>query len=120
MRCRPTIKQPADPSLPPECNIDIVMQQRVCAVVNTCEYCHQTTGQLEESIIKSLDGDQYKKQVDLSFAPLRDPLAPNPKTGKVVAPHGLVGQSFDGDDIAVDGKKSRFAPACPPLISNIF
>ena len=56
-----------------------------------------------------------KKQVDLSFAPLRDPLAPNPKTGKVVAPHGLVGQSFDGDDIAVDGKKDRCAPACPPL-----
>ena len=50
-----------------------------------------------------------KKQVDLSFAPLRDPLAPNPKTGKVVAPHGLVGQSFDGDDIAVDGKKDRCA-----------
>jgi len=49
-----------------------------------------------------------KKQVDLSFAPLRDPLAPNPKTGKVVAPHGLVGQSFDGDDIAVDGKKDRY------------
>ena len=50
-----------------------------------------------------------KKQVDLSFAPLQDPLAPNPKTGKVVAPHGLVGQSFDGDDIAVDGKKDRCA-----------
>jgi hypothetical protein len=46
-------------------------------------------------------------QVDLSFAPLRDPLAPQPKTQTVVAPHGLVGQSFDGDNIAVDGKKAR-------------
>ena len=36
----PPVSQPADPSLPPECNIDIAMQQRVCAVVNTCEYCH--------------------------------------------------------------------------------
>ena len=61
----PNIKQPADPSLPPECNIDIVMQNRVCAVVNTCEYCHETTGQLEESIMKSLD-EEFKSQVDLS------------------------------------------------------
>ena len=59
-----------------------------------------------------------KKQVDLSFAPLQDPLAPNPKTGKVVAPHGLVGQSFDGDDIAVDGKKDRcvWAPGARPRL----
>ena len=49
-----------------------------------------------------------KKQVDLSFVPLRDPLAPQPKSGKVVAPHGLVGQSFDGDSIAVDGKKDHY------------
>mmetsp|Transcript_43830 Transcript_43830/g.141370 ORF Transcript_43830/g.141370 Transcript_43830/m.141370 type:complete len:720 (-) Transcript_43830:136-2295(-) len=49
-----------------------------------------------------------KKQVDLSFAPLRDPLAPNAATGKVVAPHGLIGQSFDGDAIAVDGKKDHY------------
>jgi len=47
-------------------------------------------------------------QVDLSFAPLRDPLAPQPKTQTVVAPHGLVGQSFDGDNIAVDGKKDHY------------
>ena len=51
----------------------------------------------------------FKKQLDLSFKPLRDPLAPNPKTGEVVAPHGLVGQSFDGDGIAVDGKKDQCA-----------
>ena len=55
-----------------------------------------------------------KRQVDLSFAPLRDPLAPNAATGKVVAPHGLIGQSFDGDNIAVDGKKDRCAPGLPP------
>ena len=40
----PTVKQPDDPSLPPTCIIDNLMQQRVCAVVNTCEYCHETTG----------------------------------------------------------------------------
>jgi hypothetical protein len=62
----PNVKQPADPSLPPECNIDIVMQNRVCAVVNTCEYCHETTGQLEESIIKSITEETFKEQVDLS------------------------------------------------------
>ena len=50
-----------------------------------------------------------KKQVDLMFVPLRDPLAPNPKTGKVVSPHGLVGQSFDGDNIAVFGNKDHCA-----------
>jgi len=61
----PPVKQPADPSLPPDCNIDIVMQQRVCAVVNTCEYCHETTGQLEESIVKMLE-EGFKSQVDLS------------------------------------------------------
>lgn len=49
-----------------------------------------------------------KKQVDLAFAPLRDPLAPNPSTHKVVAPHGLIGQSFDGDNVAVDGKKDHY------------
>ena len=49
-----------------------------------------------------------KKQVDLSLSPLRDPLAPHPATGKVIAPHGLVGQSFDGDSIAVDGKKDHY------------
>ena len=49
-----------------------------------------------------------KKQVDLSLSPLRDPLAPHPATGKVIARHGLVGQSFDGDSIAVDGKKDHY------------
>ena len=56
-----------------------------------------------------------KKQVDLSFAPLRDPLAPNAATGKVVAPHGLIGQSFDGDNIAIDGKKDHCA--APPAFA---
>ena len=49
-----------------------------------------------------------KKQVDLSFAPLRDPLEPQQRTGMVVAPHGLIGQSFDGDSMAVDGKKDHY------------
>ena len=62
----PTVTQPDDPSLPPKCALDIILQQRVCAVVNTCEYCHETTGQLEESIIKSLEEDALKDKVDLS------------------------------------------------------
>jgi len=61
----PSVKVPDDPSQPPTCIIDTAMQQRVCAVVNTCEYCHETTGQLEESIIKALD-DEYKDKIDLS------------------------------------------------------
>lgn len=39
----PPIKQPADPSQPPECNLDEPMQRVVCAVVNTGEYCAATT-----------------------------------------------------------------------------
>ena len=42
----PTVKQPADPSLPPEVTLDGAAQQSVCAVVNTCEYCSETTGQV--------------------------------------------------------------------------
>jgi len=49
-----------------------------------------------------------KKQIDLSLAPLRDPLGPQPPTGKMVAPHGLIGQSYDGDGIAVDGKQDKY------------
>jgi len=49
-----------------------------------------------------------KKQIDLSFAPLRDPLAPQLGTGKIVAPHGLIGQSYDGDGMAVDGKQDKY------------
>jgi len=37
----------------------------VCAVVNTCEYCHKTTGELEETLQKVLD-ESHKGQVDLS------------------------------------------------------
>ena len=50
-------------------------------------------------------------QVDLSFAPLRDPVAPHPTSGRVISPHGLIGQSFDGDGIAVDGKMDHCAIA---------
>ena len=37
----------------------------MCAVVNTCEYCHKTTGELEETLQKVLD-ESHKGQVDLS------------------------------------------------------
>jgi hypothetical protein len=49
-----------------------------------------------------------KKQIDLSFSPVRDPLAALSATGKVVAPHGLIGQSYDGDSIAIDGKQDHY------------
>ena len=43
-----------------------------------------------------------KRQIDLAGAPLRDPLAPLPRTGRVVAP------SFDGDGVAVDGRMDHY------------
>jgi len=49
-----------------------------------------------------------KRQIDLACVPLRDPLAPLPGTGRAVAPHGLIGQSFDGDRVAVDGRKDHY------------
>ena len=49
-----------------------------------------------------------KKQIDLSFQPLRDPLSPMGASSEVVAPHGLIGQSYDGDAIAVDGKQDHY------------
>ena len=49
-----------------------------------------------------------KKQIDLSFQPLRDPLSPMGASSQVVAPHGLIGQSYDGDAIAVDGKQDHY------------
>ena len=49
-----------------------------------------------------------KKQIDLSLAPQRDPLAPQRNDGFVVAPHGLLGQSYDGDQIAVDGRVDHY------------
>lgn len=39
----PLIKQPIDPSQPPDCAIDETVQRVVCAVVNTGEYCATTT-----------------------------------------------------------------------------
>jgi len=63
----PTIGQPAEPSLPPTCNLDTTQQQMVCAVVNTCKYCSETTSQLEDSILKTLD-EEHATKVDLSPA----------------------------------------------------
>mmetsp|Transcript_30917 Transcript_30917/g.66389 ORF Transcript_30917/g.66389 Transcript_30917/m.66389 type:complete len:734 (-) Transcript_30917:392-2593(-) len=61
----PSIQQPTDLALPPICNLDQQQQQMVCAVVNTCKYCHETTAQLEESIVKVID-DEYSDKIDLS------------------------------------------------------
>jgi len=61
----PPVQQPTDPALPPVCNLDQETQQKVCAVVNTSKYCHETTAQLEDSIIKVIDAD-VAEHVDLS------------------------------------------------------
>jgi len=47
-----------------------------------------------------------KKQIDFTISPLRDPLSPAPN-GNVIAPHGVIGQSYDGDNIAVDGSRDN-------------
>ena len=54
----PAVSQPADPSLPPSVSLDLPQQQSVCAVVNTCEYCSETTGQLADTVSKQLDAEQ--------------------------------------------------------------
>jgi hypothetical protein len=43
---------PSEASIAPSCHLDLPQQQMVCAAVNTCKYCHETTGQLGESISK--------------------------------------------------------------------
>lgn len=49
------VGQPAEVSITPSCHLDLPQQQMVCAAVNTCKYCHETTGQLGESISKVWD-----------------------------------------------------------------
>jgi hypothetical protein len=41
-----------------------------------------------------------KKHLDLTFKPISD---------SAVAPHGLIGQTFDGDNIAVDGAQDDYS-----------
>ena len=50
----PPLVAPADMSASHSCALDLGSQQKVCAVVNTCVYCSDTIGQLEESIEKAL------------------------------------------------------------------
>ena len=45
-------------------------------------------------------------QVDISFNPLVDPLKPN-EFGNIIAPHGIIGQAWDGDDVGVDGAQDN-------------
>ena len=60
----PPIAQPVDPSQPPVCSLELSAQQKVCSVVNTCEYCSETCAQLEESLAKAM-GDEWGAKVDL-------------------------------------------------------
>jgi len=93
----PPLVPPADVSASHTCNLDLASQQKVCAVVNTCVYCSDTIGQLEDSIGKALAEDQFKKSVDLGLVKEefqsvltagmkvsgpRAPLAPRPVAGR--------------------------------------
>ena len=42
----------------------------------------------------------------MSISPRVSPLAPN-ALGNVIAPHGIIGQSWDGDDIGIDGAQDN-------------
>ena len=48
--------------------------------------------------------NKKRKRLDVSITPLRDVSA------SVVAPHGLIGQTFDGDAVAVDGAVDDYSP----------
>ena len=63
----PPLVPPADVSASHTCSLELTSQQKVCAVVNTCVYCSDTIGQLEESIGKALADEQFKKSVDLGL-----------------------------------------------------
>jgi len=45
----------------------------------------------------------FKKRLDVVLEPLKDTL-------EQVAPHGLIGQTFDGDAIAIDGAVDDYSP----------
>ena len=60
----PPVTQPADPSQPPTCSIDEPAQRVVCAVVNTSEYCSDTTEGLAETVGKTID-EEFRDKVDL-------------------------------------------------------
>jgi len=47
--------------------------------------------------------NKKRKRLDVSITPLRDVSA------SVVAPHGLIGQTFDGDGVAVDGATDDYS-----------
>ena len=74
----PAVSQPADPSLPPSVSLDLPQQQSVCAVVNTCEYCSETTGQLADTVSKQLTPTlTLTLTPTLTLSPHRNP-NPNP------------------------------------------
>jgi len=47
----------------------------------------------------------HKKRLDVSIVPLKD------VARSEVAPHGLIGQTFDGDGVAIDGAIDDYSPA---------
>mmetsp|Transcript_4589 Transcript_4589/g.14615 ORF Transcript_4589/g.14615 Transcript_4589/m.14615 type:complete len:372 (+) Transcript_4589:1496-2611(+) len=59
------VGQPAEMTISPSLSLDAAQQHFVCAVVNTSKYCSETTGQLEESIVKAMEGEHGGK-VDMS------------------------------------------------------
>jgi len=61
----PAIGQSVDLALPPSCSLEHAQMMMVCAVVNTCKYCADTTIKLEEQILKEMD-EEHGAQVDMS------------------------------------------------------
>jgi hypothetical protein len=61
------VSEPAEASALPSCTLDDGHLQMVCTVVNTCEYCAETTGNLAGEILKRID-DALKDSVDLAAA----------------------------------------------------
>ena len=49
--------------------------------------------------------NSYKKRLDVAITPLKNLAAAE------VAPHGLIGQTFDGDGVAIDGAIDDYSPA---------
>ena len=44
--------------------------------------------------------------MDVSISPRVDPLAPN-ELGNIIAPHGIIGQSWDSGDVGIDGAQDN-------------
>lgn len=68
--------------------------------VNTSQWAIKVTAHaINYGVLKERYLNDKPDQLDVNIVPLEDPLK------KGVAPHGIIGQTADGDDMAVDGAK---------------